>query len=153
MRKHVLMGVARQLSVPEIEAAEALHKFTANAQITEKALKESQDALLVFEAQELAKEDMAAAVFTNRSIQQLQKLARFITEHNPDATALLVANNNDKLQFVAARGVRVTRSMKDISLAVLPIINGKGGGSDALVQGGGKKLVTADVLLAQMKSI
>lgn len=96
---------------------------------------------------------MAAAVFTNRSIQQLQKLARFITEHNPDATALLVANNNDKLQFVAARGVRVTRSMKDISLAVLPIINGKGGGSDALVQGGGKKLVTADVLLAQMKSI
>lgn len=153
MRKHVLTGVARQLSVPEIEAAEALRKFTANAQITEKALKESQDALLVFEAQELAKEDMAAAVFTNRSIQQLQKLARFITEHNPDATALLVANNNDKLQFVAARGVRVTRSMKDISLTVLPIINGKGGGSDALVQGGGEKLVTADVLLAQMKSI
>ncbi|MER2190809.1 MAG: alanine--tRNA ligase-related protein [Solibacillus sp.] len=153
MRKNVLGDVARQLSVPEIEAADALRKILTTAKTTEKALATAQDALLAFEAKELAQQEVAAAVFENRSIQQLQKLARFITEENPNATALLVADNADKIQFVAARGANVTRSMKEISAAILPIINGKGGGNDALVQGGGEKLVAADVLLEQMTAL
>ncbi|MER1986487.1 MAG: alanine--tRNA ligase-related protein [Solibacillus sp.] len=153
MRKNVLGDVARQLSVPEIEAADALHKILTTAKTTEKALATAQDALLAFEAKGLAQQEVAAAVFENRSIQQLQKLARFITGENPNATALLVAENADKIQFVAARGANVTRSMKEVSAAILPIINGKGGGNDALVQGGGEKLVAADVLLEQMTAL
>lgn len=139
MRKQVLSDVARQLSSPEEEAAEALRKFAKTAKQTEKSLTEAQDALLEFEAKELANEAVAAATFENRSIQSLQKLARFITQQNGEAIALLVANNEDKLQFVAARGSEQTKSMKDISAAALPLINGKGGGNDALVQGGGEK--------------
>lgn len=153
MRKHVLNDVARQLSVPEIEAADALRKVLTTTKTTEKALATTQDALLQFEASALAQHTIAAASFENRSIQQLQKLARFITEKNPDATAILIADNADKLQFVAARGANVTRSMKDFSAVVLPMINGKGGGNDALVQGGGEKLLTADALLEEMKTI
>ena len=153
MRKHVLSDVARQLSVPEEQAAEALRKFAQAAQATEKSLSEAQDALLEFEARELAKQSIVTASFENRSIQQLQKLARFITQQNPLAIALLVANNDDKIQFVAARGSEQTKSMKDISAAALPLINGKGGGSDALVQGGGEKLISAQNLLEAMKAV
>ena len=81
----------------------------------------------------------------------MQKLARFITTENADVTALLVANNEDKLQFVAARGANVELSMKSVSAAALPIINGKGGGNDALVQGGGEKIVAPAALLDAMK--
>lgn len=70
---------------------------------------------------------------------ELQKLARCITQENPHTIALLVADNEDKLQFIAARGGEVEVSMKSISTAILPLVNGKGGGSDALVQGGGEK--------------
>ena len=151
MRKNVLSDVARQLSAPEEEAAEALRKFVKTAKSTEKSLAEAQDALLEFEAQALAKEKIAAAMFENRSIQSLQKLARFITQQNEDAIAILVANNEDKLQFVAARGNQQTQSMKEISSAVLPLMNGKGGGNDALVQGGGEKVISAQALLDAMK--
>lgn len=151
MRKQVLSDVARQLSAPEEEAADALRKFAKTAKQTEKNLTEAQDALLEFEAKELANETVAAAVFENRSIQSLQKLARFITQQNGEAIALLVANNEDKLQFVAARGNGQTKSMKDISAAALQLINGKGGGNDALVQGGGEKTVSAETLIEAMK--
>lgn len=151
MRKQVLSDVARQLSAPEEEAADALRKFAKTAKQTEKNLTEAQDALLEFEAKELANETVAAATFENRSIQSLQKLARFITQQNGEAIALLVANNEDKLQFVAARGSEQTKSMKDISTAALPLINGKGGGNDALVQGGGEKTVSAEALIEAMK--
>lgn len=153
MRKNVLSDVARQLSAPEEQAADAMRKFATAAKQTEKSLKEAQDALLQFEAKELASEAVAARTFENRSIQDLQKLARFITEHNEQAIALLVATNDDKLQFVAARGKAQTTSMKTISAAALPLINGKGGGNDALVQGGGEKSITADALLQAMKDI
>ena len=153
MRKEVLTDVARQLSVPEEQAGDALRKMAKAAKQTEKNLTDAQDALLEFEANALAQTSVAAATFENRSIQALQKLARFITQQNPQAIALLVANNEDKLQFVAARGNEQTASMKDISAAALPLINGKGGGNDALVQGGGEKVVSADALLAAMKTV
>ncbi|MGN7479041.1 alanyl-tRNA editing protein [Solibacillus silvestris] len=151
MRKNVLSDVARQLSAPEEEAAGALRKFAKAAKQTEKNLTEAQDALLEFEAKELAKETIAAATFENRSIQSLQKLGRFIAQQNDGAIALLVANNEDKLQFVAARGSAQKKSMKDVAAVALPLLNGKGGGSEALVQGGGEKIIAAEALLEAMK--
>lgn len=153
MRKTVLTDVARQLSVPEKDASIALTKLMTTAKQTDKALAEARDALLGYEAKELAHagEAVVDRVFENRTIQELQKLARFITTENPDVTALLVANNEDKLQFVAARGANVEASMKNISAAVLPVINGKGGGNDGLVQGGGEKSIEPEELLEAMK--
>lgn len=153
MRKNVLTDVARQLSVPEEQAADALRKFATTAKTADKSLAEAQDKLLEFEAKELATQNVAVAVYENRSIQQLQKLGRFITQTNVDAVALLVADNDDKLQFIAARGANVELSMKTISSAVLPLVNGKGGGNDALVQGGGEKLIPAEQLLEAMKAL
>lgn len=153
MRKNVLTDVARQLSVPEKEAGSALTKVMQTAKQTEKALAEARDALLVYEAKDLAGdgEIVISESYENRTIQELQKLARFITTENAEAIAFLVADNADKLQFVAARGANVAISMKNISTKVLPVISGKGGGNDALIQGGGEKNISPEDLLEEMK--
>ena len=150
MRKHVLSDVARQLSVPEEEAAIALQKVMSAAKQAEKQLKDAQDTLLEQQAAQLATQTIVAHAFTNYSMQQLQKVARTITTINPDAQTFIASQNDDKLQFVAARGANIERSMKDISAAVLPTIHGKGGGSDQFVQGGGEPTITAEELVQLM---
>ncbi|CAM5211938.1 Alanyl-tRNA synthetase OS=Ureibacillus acetophenoni OX=614649 GN=SAMN05877842_11289 PE=4 SV=1 [Ureibacillus acetophenoni] len=157
MRKRVLSEVARNLSVPEEEAAVALQKVMKDAKSTEKSLGEAQDALLVFEAKELVtnsrENNIVAANFENRTVQTLQKLGRAIVADNQDVVALLVSENEGKLQFVAAKGAKFGLSMKEVSTKVLPLINGKGGGNDALVQGGGEKIISAESLLNEMKNV
>jgi len=153
MRKTVLADVAKQLSVPEVEAATALAKLLATQKATEKALVAAKEELLTFEANALAASDnnIITAAFNNRSIQELQKLARFIVAERSDAIALLVSENEDKLQFVATRGAHGQTSMKELAAKVLPLINGKGGGSDQMVQGGGERIIAREQLLTAMQ--
>lgn len=155
MRKKVLADVARQLSVPEAEAAAALAKILSAQKNTEKALAHAKDELLQFEAKALISNNnhMIAAAFSNRTMQELQKLARIIVTEQKDAIVLLVTENEDKLQFVAARGAVAERSMKDIAAKILPLINGKGGGNDQMVQGGGEQLISTGELLKAMQDV
>lgn len=150
MRKTVLSDVARQLSVPEEQAAGALQKVMATAKQTEKKLNEAQDTLLQQLALQLAEQTIVAEVFEDYSMQQLQKVARTISAHNDAAKVFVVSESAGKLQFVAARGKNATQSMKEISAAVLPLLNGKGGGNDQLVQGGGEPLLSAHELVEKI---
>lgn len=152
MRKKVLADVARQLSVPEIEAATALTKVLSTQKTTEKALAAVKEELLTYEAKALVNsEGVVTAAFNQRTMQELQKIARIIVTEQKDVIALLVSENEGKLQFVAARGNNVSKSMKDVAQKALPLINGKGGGSDQMVQGGGDCTVSKEELLAAMQ--
>ncbi len=148
-----LTAATQLLSAPEDGVAEAIEKLLAINHSLEKSLEVVQETLLAFEAKELLNtqhQGVVKAVFTGRTVQQLQKLAKLLVTENEDVVALLVANNEDRLQFVAARGASIETSMKQVSAATLPLINGKGGGNDAFVQGGGEQLVTAEELLQAM---
>ncbi|MGE7999634.1 alanyl-tRNA editing protein [Lysinibacillus sp. NPDC093190] len=131
MRKKVLADVARQLSVPEVEASTALTKVLTTQKNTEKALVAAKEGLLNYEAKALvsSKKRIITAAFTQRTMQELQKLARTVVAEQADAIVVLVSENEDKLQFVAARGAKVAKSMKDIAAKALPLVNGKGGGT------------------------
>ncbi|MDI7743118.1 DHHA1 domain-containing protein [Lysinibacillus fusiformis] len=157
MRKNVLSDIARQLSVPEESAAIALRKVLDDGKTMEKALEDAKNQLLEYEAKELVAASvdtgLIAASFENRSVQDLQKLGRAVISQFGEGICLLVAENEDKLQFIAARGSGVEKSMKEISGAILPLMNGKGGGNDAFVQGGGEKSISAKELLAEMKKL
>lgn len=157
MRKNVLSYIARQLSVPEESAAIALRKVLDDGKTMEKALEDAKNQLLEYEAKELVAASvdtgLIAASFENRSVQDLQKLGRAVISQFGEGICLLVAENEDKLQFIAARGSGVEKSMKEISGAILPLMNGKGGGNDAFVQGGGEKSISAEELLAEMKKL
>lgn len=151
MRKRVLTDVARQLSVPEIDAATALQKVMNSAKQTDKKLQALLDAQLDSVVAQLAKNTIAAQAFDDLSMQQLQKIARAVVTQNANAQVFLASHVDSKIQVVAARGENVTRSMKDITAHVLPLINGKGGGNDQFVQGGGEPLLTAAQVVEAMQ--
>ncbi|AOV06245.1 alanyl-tRNA editing protein [Sporosarcina ureilytica] len=152
---NVVTEASRLLSAPEDRIGQAIEKLLETNHSLEKSLKEAQEALLTFEAKELLSQQrngLVTAIFQDRSIQQLQKLARLIVAESDETIVLLVARNEEKLQFVAARGSVVAASMKDVSAAVLPLINGKGGGNDAFVQGGGDYKLTEEEFIKMMES-
>lgn len=152
-KNQVLAETSRLLSAPDDGVAVAVQKLLETNHSLEKSLSDTQEALLAFEAQALLKQQengVVKALFTDRTVQQLQKLARLLVTESDEVIVLLVAESDNRLQFVAARGASVETSMKLIASATLPLINGKGGGNDAFVQGGGEQLVSAEELLTVM---
>jgi alanyl-tRNA synthetase len=141
-RKHtVLQQLTASLNAPEQDMVEVVNRMLVHRKELEKTLEESRDKLLSYESAELIAEcdgDVASKVYKNRSIQELQKLARLLVSDAEDRTFLLVAENGDKLQFVFARGKNANGNLKEWTKEALLLIEGKGGGNDSLSQGGGK---------------
>ena len=149
----VLTDVAKQLSAKKEEAHNALRKVMVTAKATEKALNDAQEQLLQFEAKEyianaeLQHSTVIVKAFNERSIQQLQKLAKFMTELNENISVALIGEFDDKYQIVAARGKSGTSNMKEVMQTILPLIEGKGGGNELLAQGGGAKTIERSSLV------
>lgn len=141
-RKHsVLQQLTASLNAPEQDMVETVNRMLVHRKELEKTLEESREKLLSYESAELIAEcdgDVASKVYKNRSIQELQKLARLLVSDAEDRTFLLVAENGDKLQFVFARGKNANSNLKEWTKEALLLIDGKGGGNDFLSQGGGK---------------
>lgn len=141
-RKHsVLQQLTAALNAPEQDMVETVNRMLVHRKELEKTLEESREKLLSYESAELIAEcdgDVASKVYKNRSIQELQKLARLLVSDAEDRTFLLVAENGDKLQFVFARGKNANSNLKEWTKEALLLIDGKGGGNDFLSQGGGK---------------
>lgn len=147
---------SKLLSVPEAGTAKAIEKLLEMNHTLDKSLKDANESLLSFEAKQLMNQQqngIVTAVFKKRTVQELQKLARLPIAEDDKLIVLLVAENVDKLQFVAARGATIAGSMKNIASGVLPLINGKGGGSDVFVQGGGELTFSGEELLQKMKDL
>ena len=152
LQNNVLTNVAKQISVPKEDAAIALQKVMATAKATEKALADAQDELLTFEANALLADaeqnhkETIIQLFPERSMQQLQKLAKLLTAKE-NVKVALVGEFEEKYQLVVARGNAQATSMKNVMQTILPLIDGKGGGSDQLAQGGGSKLISAEAII------
>ncbi|WP_146013886.1 alanyl-tRNA editing protein [Rummeliibacillus pycnus] len=153
-RKSELSEAARLANSPEEGTAHAVSKLLQTQKGLEKALDNANSQLLTVEAKILLQESdnhLIHKTFPSRTVQELQQLARTIISTDHTYTALLVSKQSDKLQFVAAKGDAAgTGSMKEIANNILPIINGKGGGNDTFVQGGGEATISSEELLKQM---
>ena len=155
-KNHELSAASKLLSVPENGVSIAAQRLLETNHFLEKSLNEVNEKLLIYEVKDLLdnqKHGIVKAIYENRSVQELQKLARLLVAEAEETIVLLVAENEDRLQFVAARGASVKMSMKQVSSTVLPVINGKGGGNDAFVQGGGEQTVTARELIEVMVEV
>jgi alanyl-tRNA synthetase len=141
-QKHeVIKELTALLNAPEQDLSSSVNRLLAQKKEVEKTIDEMKDHLLKYEAEEIiesGKNDLVSTVFQNRSIQELQKLARLLVSIAEDKLYLLVSENDEKLQFVFAKGKKAEGDLKGLSQRALSIIDGKGGGNDTLVQGGGK---------------
>nr|WP_252503150.1 DHHA1 domain-containing protein [Sporosarcina sp. Marseille-Q4943] len=150
-----LSAASKLLSAPEDGVSNAIERLLTSHHTLEKSLEKAKEDLLSFEMKNLLinkNGSIVKASFTDRTVQELQKLARMIVAEDDSAIALFVAESEDRLQFVAARGVSAGTSMKLISAKVLPLLHGKGGGNDAFVQGGGERTMASEELLSVMEN-
>ncbi|MBU8914504.1 alanyl-tRNA editing protein [Bacillus sp. FJAT-29953] len=150
-KQKVLLGLTKLLNTPELEMEQAAIRLIEGRKVLEKELEQQQELLLKYEAKELLGKSSSAGVigkvFQNRSIQELQKLARLVTGENAATVVVLAAENEDRLQLVCARGASRTEKMNKLIQSGLELINGKGGGNDSFAQGGGTPHVSSEVLL------
>ncbi|GEL06480.1 alanyl-tRNA editing protein [Rummeliibacillus stabekisii] len=154
-RKKELSKAAKLANAPEKETAGAVQKLLDTQKSLEKKCTQAEKQLLSYEAKELAMETPTDSIikkaFVNRSIQELQQLARSIVKLTPATTILFVSKDREQVQFVAAKGKDTDQvSMKDVSNAVFSVIDGNGGGNDTFVQGGGKTGLSPNELLSKM---
>ncbi|MCM3318163.1 DHHA1 domain-containing protein [Rummeliibacillus stabekisii] len=154
-RKKELAKTAILANAPEKETAGAVQKLLDTQKSLEKKCTQAEKQLLSYEAKELAMENPTVPIitkaFVNRSIQELQQLARAIVKLAPENTILFVSKDREQVQFVAAKGKDTEQvSMKDVFNAVFSVIDGNGGGNDTFVQGGGKTGLSPNELLSKM---
>ncbi|SDN89546.1 alanyl-tRNA synthetase [Psychrobacillus sp. OK028] len=150
-RKHqVLKSLISTLSTPENKIIEATKSILMQNSVLEKQIANLSNSLLAYEAKELkenAEGAMITCILENRSMQELQKLAKLVIHENPKSICILVSSNEDRLQVVAAKANDVEQSMKELIAHVLPYIDGKGGGNDQMAQGGGDKILSSEQLI------
>ncbi len=78
-------------------------------------------------------------------------LAESIRAQLPDGLVVVAARENGKVSVVVAAGDALTKkglSAKDVLAAILPLVDGKGGGNPAIAQGAGKNAQGIDAALA-----
>ncbi|MBO0958898.1 alanyl-tRNA editing protein [Neobacillus sp. MM2021_6] len=151
-KQKLLLRLTKLLNAPEMEMEQAVVRLLENGKRTEKALEQAQESLLQYEAKHLLANNnqLVAAVFQNRTIQELQKLARSVIAEDDGVLVLFVSTNETRLQLVCARGTARKENMKTLVGEVLPLLNGKGGGNESFAQGGGNALLPAEEILQQL---
>ncbi|MFD0829929.1 alanyl-tRNA editing protein [Neobacillus sp. M.A.Huq-85] len=152
-KNKILIDLTRLLNTPEKEMGQAVIRLLETGKSLEKSLEHARDQLLHYGARELLikyKDQTIGEVYQNRTIQELQKLARLITTENEDALVYLLSENENRLQIVCARGIARSENMKTIIGKALALINGKGGGNDSFAQGGGEIKISGEQMLQHL---
>jgi alanyl-tRNA synthetase len=142
------------LNAPQVDLVSAVERVLEGNKSLEKEIDEAKDRLLQFEGKEMVEnhpEQMVTVLFQNRSIQELQKLARSVVAIAQEKVVVLLAENGERLQVVCARGEKVESSMKKLIGEILPHIQGKGGGSESFAQGGGAAVISGEQLITILR--
>ncbi|MBS3680341.1 alanyl-tRNA editing protein [Ornithinibacillus massiliensis] len=156
--KHqVIQGLTAILSTPQEQLIEATKRVIEQTRELENTVKDLKLQLIDYEAASLMEKytnqigfRLIEQVFENRTMPEIQQLAKNITAKSTNTLVFFVNETIDKLQIVCACGSDVPMKMNQVLKQVLPRINGKGGGTDTIAQGGGEKLVTGKELMAEL---
>ncbi|MFC7787299.1 DHHA1 domain-containing protein [Rossellomorea sp. GCM10028870] len=154
-RKHgLLRELTGVLQAPEENMRPVVDRLMAKQKDQEKALEGLKEVLLTYEAESLLGEGilqeghtLIKKAYAERPIQELQKIAQHLVSKREDMLVLLVVQNDSKLQLVAAKGSTPSVNLRELGQKVFPMINGKGGGKESFVQGGGEALMSREELL------
>ncbi|PWK13922.1 alanyl-tRNA editing protein [Tumebacillus permanentifrigoris] len=152
-KQQILRQLSRHLTSGEGELPDKIERLLTERKELERSLQDMKQQFLFAEAETwldaaLSKRGilLVARTFEERPMQELQRLAQRMAELEPSVVVLLVSAGA-KLQLVFSRGTAVGLDMSNVLKSVLPLINGKGGGSPTLAQGGGVTELSAHEVL------
>ncbi|EKN64349.1 DHHA1 domain-containing protein [Schinkia azotoformans] len=156
--KHkVIQSLMTILSAPQEKLEETANRVLQNTKELEKIIDDLKMKFLDHEAnqlingaQEFNNQKLVKIIFTNRSMAELQQLGKTIAANTDNIIALLLNEQNNKIQLVCSRSKDVNINMNNVIKQVLPLINGKGGGSDSVAQGGGERTISPEELMNEL---
>ncbi|MBG9811229.1 alanyl-tRNA synthetase [Bacillus endophyticus] len=159
-KQKVIVELTGLLNRPEGELSESVKRLLENVKKLDKELLESNEKILQYEANELLakstiQNDTVRIIetFSNRPIQELQKLAKMIVEREKRSLVFLLSENDNRFQLVCGRGSTNKMDMRTLMQDSLSLIDGKGGGNKTLAQGGGTASLTKEEFIRRVINI
>lgn len=130
------------LSASEQDVEKAFLKFTEDYKALQKQVSQSRNELVAYDAHSLMENSfningikVVCKTLENRDFNEIKLIAQTIVA-NPSHIALL-ATSSEGSQLIFTRSDDIEINMNNLLKSILPIINGKGGGSSKAAQGGG----------------
>lgn len=130
------------LSSKDTELLDTIKKAVADSHANNKELKLLKERVLSYEAAELYNSGdelsgvrVVKKLFENRDFKEITALASKISKF--DSAIALLGLKSEKAQLVFTRSNNVNIKINELFKEVLPLIEGKGGGSPQSAQGGG----------------
>ena len=158
MYNSIIRTLCEKLSVRDSEIIEAIDKLLFDLRNTEKQLSASTQELIRIEADNTIKEcpvvsgiRLISRVLDNRSINDVKLLAQYLTK--VPGTVALLACKNENAQVIFSRSEDVNMDMNTLFKAVLPLIDGKGGGNSRTAQGGGSRVDRLEEFMNNAKNL
>ncbi|WP_175986524.1 DHHA1 domain-containing protein [Bacillus sp. Marseille-Q1617] len=160
-KNEVLKDLTALLQSPQEKMKDAARQLIDKVKLQEKQMDELKQELIKYEAAELCGKVIPLAEGTgfikgsyqNRPIQELQQLARQVIAEKEEAVVFLAVQNDDKLQVVGAKGKQADQNLKELAPEIFALINGKGGGKEDFIQGGGEPAVSPEALLDEIEKL
>ncbi|MGN9864552.1 alanyl-tRNA editing protein [Bacillus swezeyi] len=159
-KQKVIVELTGLLNRPEGELSVSLKRLLENIKKLDKALLESNEKNLQYEANELLAKStiqndtvMMIETFSDRSIQELQKLAKMMADREKRALIFFLSENDNRFQLVCGRGEANKMNMRTLMQESLSLIDGKGGGNKMFAQGGGTALLTKEEFMKNVMNM
>ena len=107
-QQQIMKDVSKQLNSSDTDIPAKVAQLLTSQKENEKAIQAMNEKLLFVEANELLQQPaeiyagtLISRAFTNRSMQEVAKLAAIITEQQEHAITYFVIENEDKLQCIS----------------------------------------------------
>ena len=141
-KNNLITKLGAHLSAPEQEIENAFLKSTEDYKNLQKQANQLRNELINYDVQHLQRNaqcingiDIISKIFDNRDFNDVKLIAQAIVL-GPSNIALL-STVGQSCQLIFARSENVDVNMNNLLKSVLPLLNGKGGGSPKAAQGGG----------------
>ncbi|GAA0315253.1 serine-tRNA(Ala) deacylase AlaX [Bacillus carboniphilus] len=157
IKQKITSELGQLLNAPEEDLTQATIRLLDKNKDIEKRLEETKELLIQFEANQLINQSQSfqqysliAKAYENRTLKELQTLARTIVSEKDQCIVHLVSKNDHQIQFVSATDETAQIDLKKWMGEFLPIISGKGGGKPTFVQGGGEGVISSNQFLQEI---
>jgi alanyl-tRNA synthetase len=151
-KNQYINDIASLLSSKDTDTFDNIKKIVDEHRSANKDMKALKDKLLSYEAAELYNDSpvisgihVISRSFTARDFKEISSLANKIA--GLDSSIALLGLKSDKAQAIFTRSSDVDIKINELFKEVLPLINGKGGGSPTSAQGGGSDISNLDSML------
>lgn len=141
-KNYIVNKLGAHLSTPEQEIESAYLKFTEDYKNLQKQLSQLRSEVVNYDVQQLQQNafnlndaKVIIKTFENRDFNDIKLISQALIS-SPSTIALL-ASKGQTCQLIFARSEDIETNMNNLLKAILPLLNGKGGGSPKAAQGGG----------------